>query len=162
MSSWYHCGHAREGEKLSAGWGERACCLPAHRVISSRCGYCKWDGEENWKKGPQLPVKVMALGRVEYHSARLPLKHLAFIVEPLVWESLGIPIWKQILITYKYNSPGSKQSKKYYKYTNHKQLLFSVLSFLSQYGVSRTYSNSRWLTNPSAQKVFILQVKFNS
>ncbi len=35
----------REKERLRAGWGERRSCLPAHGVISSRCGYCKWDGE---------------------------------------------------------------------------------------------------------------------
>lgn len=32
-------------------------------------------------------MKVMALGRVEHYSTKTPLKHLAFTVEPQVWES---------------------------------------------------------------------------
>lgn len=43
----------REGVRvrLRAGWGERCCCLPAHSVIPSSCGYCKWDGDEEWENG---------------------------------------------------------------------------------------------------------------
>lgn len=76
----------REREGFRAGWGERGCSLPAHGVISSCCGYCKWDREGNGKKGPQLPRKVMALGRAEFHSTKVLLKHLAFTVKPQVWE----------------------------------------------------------------------------
>lgn len=38
--------------------------------------------------GPQFPVKVTALGRPD-HSTQVPKKHLAFTVDPQVWEPLS-------------------------------------------------------------------------
>ncbi|TNN40517.1 hypothetical protein EYF80_049316 [Liparis tanakae] len=45
----------------------------------------------NGKKGPQIPMKVMALGRAEHHSTTVPPKRLGFTVQI---NSLGIiPAW---------------------------------------------------------------------
>lgn len=36
--------------------------------------------------GRSFPINVMALGKAEYNCTKLPLKHLAFTVEPQVSE----------------------------------------------------------------------------